>query len=134
MELKANGRNIPLTNENRLEYIQRLADLKLNTQLKKQCAAFREGLNSVVPLLWLKLFNHKELQVIVGGDTHEIDLDDLRAHTTYSGNLHLIKPERYVKLALFVQATLQLSTPRCCHFGESYMDLRIFRKGSYLNL
>ncbi|ENN81570.1 hypothetical protein YQE_02099, partial [Dendroctonus ponderosae] len=86
MELKANGRNIPLTNENRLEYIQRLADLKLNTQLKKQCAAFREGLNSVVPLLWLKLFNHKELQVIIGGDTHEIDLDDLRAHTTYSGD------------------------------------------------
>ncbi|KAL1497278.1 hypothetical protein ABEB36_008270 [Hypothenemus hampei] len=86
MELKPNGRNISVTNENRLEYIQRLADLKLNSQLRKQCAAFREGLNSVVPILWLKLFNHKELQVIIGGDTQEIDLNDLRAHTTYSGD------------------------------------------------
>ncbi|KAJ8920591.1 hypothetical protein NQ315_004730 [Exocentrus adspersus] len=85
VELKPNGRNIPVTNENRLEYIQRLADLKLNAQLKKQCAAFREGLNSVVPIMWLKLFNHKELQVIIGGDTQEIDLSDLRAHTVYGG-------------------------------------------------
>ncbi|XP_060526269.1 ubiquitin-protein ligase E3C [Cylas formicarius] len=86
VELKPNGRNIPVVNENRLEYIQRLADFKLNAQLKKQCAAFREGLNSFVPLSWLKLFNHRELQVIVSGDTQEIDLSDLRAHTVYSGD------------------------------------------------
>lgn len=86
MDLKPNGRNIPVTNENRLEYIQRLADLKLNGQTKRQCVAFRDGLNSVVPLLWLRLFNHKELQVIIGGDTQEIDLADMRAHTVYSGD------------------------------------------------
>lgn len=85
IELKPNGRNIPVTNENRLEYIQRFAELKLNTQLKRQCVAFREGLDSVVPLLWLKLFNHKELQVIIGGDNQEIDLTDMRSHTTYGG-------------------------------------------------
>ncbi|RZC38508.1 ubiquitin-protein ligase E3C [Asbolus verrucosus] len=85
VELKPNGSNIQVTNENRLEYIQRLADLKLNVQLRKQCAAFRDGLDNVVPLLWLKLFNHNELQVIVGGDTQEIDLSDLKAHTVYGG-------------------------------------------------
>jgi ubiquitin-protein ligase E3 C len=85
VELKPHGNNIQVTNENRLEYIQRLADLKLNVQLKKQCCSFREGLDSVVPLLWLKLFNHNELQVIVGGDTQEIDLSDLKAHTVYGG-------------------------------------------------
>lgn len=92
IELKPNGRNIPVTNENRLEYIQRLAELKLNTQLRKQCSAFREGLNSVVPLLWLKLFNHNELQVIIGGDTQEIDLSDLRAHTVYGGDFTVDHP------------------------------------------
>lgn len=91
VELKPNGRNIPVTNENRLEYIQRLADLKLNVQLKKQCAAFRDGLDSVVPIMWLKLFNHKELQVIIGGDTQEIDLSDLRAHTVYGGKVKFSK-------------------------------------------
>lgn len=83
--MKPNGRNIPVTNDNRLEYIQRLADLKLNRQIRKQCAAFREGLDSVVPLLWLRLFNHNELQVIIGGDMQEMDLVDLQNHTVYGG-------------------------------------------------
>lgn len=86
VDLKPNGRNIPVTNDNRLEYIHRLADLKLNGQIKKQCAAFREGLDSVIPLLWLRLFNHEELQVIIGGDTREIDLTDLQNHTVYGGD------------------------------------------------
>lgn len=86
VDLKPNGRNIPVTNDNRLEYIHILADLKLNVQIKKQCAAFREGLDSVVPLLWLRLFNHQELQVIIGGNTSAIDLADLQAHTLYGGD------------------------------------------------
>lgn len=92
IEIKQNGRNIPVTNENRLEYIQRLAELKLNIQLRKQWLAFRDGLDSVVPLLWLKLFNHNELQVIIGGDTQEINLDDLRTHTLYGGEFTIDHP------------------------------------------
>lgn len=87
VDLKPNGSNIPVTNYNRLEYIHRLADLKLNVQIKRQCIAFREGIDSVVPLLWLKLFNHNELQVIIGGDTSEMDIKDLRANTAYAGKL-----------------------------------------------
>ncbi|KAF5269313.1 hypothetical protein FQR65_LT02614 [Abscondita terminalis] len=85
VELKPNGVNIPVTNYNRLEYIHKLANYKLNTQIKRQCIAFREGLDSVVPILWLQLFNHLELQVIIGGDTQEMDIGDLKAHTSYSG-------------------------------------------------
>ncbi|KAB0798693.1 hypothetical protein PPYR_09686 [Photinus pyralis] len=85
IELKPNGTNISVTSDNRLEYIHRLANFKLNTQIKKQCNAFREGLDNVVPLLWLRLFNHLELQVIIGGDTQEMDIDDLKAHTSYGG-------------------------------------------------
>lgn len=90
VELKPNGRDIPVTNYNRLEYIHKLADLKLNQQIKKQCSAFRQGLDTVVPLLWLKLFDHHELQIIIGGDTQEMDVDDLKAHTVYGG--------RYIKI------------------------------------
>ncbi|CAH1102309.1 unnamed protein product [Psylliodes chrysocephalus] len=92
MDLKPDGSNIPVTNENRLEYIQRLADLKLNSQLRKQCIAFRDGLNSVVPLTWLKLFSHTELQVIIGGDTQEIDVNDLCEHTAYGGEFSADHP------------------------------------------
>lgn len=87
IDLKPDGRNIAVTNDNRLEYIHRLADLKLNVQIKKQSAAFRDGLDSVVPLLWLQLFNYQELQVIIGGNTQGIDLTDLQAHTVYGGNV-----------------------------------------------
>lgn len=92
MDLKPNGANIPVTNENRLEYIQRLADVKLNSQLKRQCTAFRDGINSVVPITWLKLFSHTELQVIIGGDTQEIDVSDLCAHTAYGGDFTVDHP------------------------------------------
>ncbi|GLV39004.1 uncharacterized protein CBL_06003 [Carabus blaptoides fortunei] len=85
IELKQNGRNIPVNNYNRLEYIHLLADFKLNKQIKRQCAAFRQGLDSVVPLLWLKLFSHYELQIIIGGDTQEMDITDLKNHTAYGG-------------------------------------------------
>lgn len=85
--MKEDGSNIPVTNHNRLEYINLLADLKLNQQIKKQCRAFREGINSVVPLLWLKLFNTNELQVIIGGDTQEMDINDLQAYTAYGGEM-----------------------------------------------
>lgn len=68
-----------------MEYIHLLADYKLNKQIRKQCAAFRQGLDSVVPLLWLKLFSYQELQIIIGGDTQEMDITDLKNHTAYGG-------------------------------------------------
>ncbi|XP_022903974.1 ubiquitin-protein ligase E3C [Onthophagus taurus] len=86
VELKPGGRNIAVTNDNRLEYIHKLADLKLNTQISQQCAAFREGLDSVVPILWLRLFNYYELQVIISGDNQEIDVEDLKNNTAYGGD------------------------------------------------
>ena len=40
-ELKPNGSLIPVTNENRIEYIHLVADYKLNRQIRSQCSAFR---------------------------------------------------------------------------------------------
>ena len=40
-EMKPGGANIPVTNENRIEYIHLVADFKLNRQIRSQCAAFR---------------------------------------------------------------------------------------------
>ena len=39
--LKADGDNIPVTAENRIEYIHLVADFKLNKQIRAQCNAFR---------------------------------------------------------------------------------------------
>ena len=39
--LKAEGDEIAVTNENRIEYIHLVADFKLNRQIRQQCNAFR---------------------------------------------------------------------------------------------
>lgn len=41
-ELKPNGSNITVTNQNRIEYIHLMADYKLNVQIRRQCYFFKQ--------------------------------------------------------------------------------------------
>ncbi|XP_065569071.1 ubiquitin-protein ligase E3C-like isoform X2 [Artemia franciscana] len=85
VELKPGGSSISVTSANRIEYIYLVADYKLNKQIQLQCAAFRQGLADVIPLSWLRMFNYKELHVLISGAEVPIDIQDLKRHTTYSG-------------------------------------------------
>ncbi|KAG6450503.1 hypothetical protein O3G_MSEX006627 [Manduca sexta] len=84
-ELKPGGTNIPVTAENRIEYIHLVADYKLNRQIRSQCNAFKRGLTSVVNGEWLRMFSCRELQLLISGAEVPIDLEDLRRHTSYAG-------------------------------------------------
>lgn len=83
--LKPNGAEIPVTNSNRPEYIYLLAKHRLRTQSWFQTNAFLSGLGEIIQPMWLSMFNQSELQRLVGGDSREIDVADLRANTVYSG-------------------------------------------------
>lgn len=83
--LKPDGANIPVTNSNRPEYIFLLAKHRLRTQSLRQTNAFLTGLGEIIQPMWLSMFNQSELQRLVGGDSREIDVSDLRANTIYSG-------------------------------------------------
>jgi ubiquitin-protein ligase E3 C len=83
--LKPNGADIPVTNSNRPEYIFRLANHRLGMQSLYQTKAFLAGLGEIIQPMWLSMFNQSELQRLVGGDSSEIDISDLRANTIYSG-------------------------------------------------
>ncbi|KAI8970934.1 hypothetical protein BDB01DRAFT_812998 [Pilobolus umbonatus] len=85
IELIPNGSHIPVTNQNRIQYIYLVANYRLNVQIAKQCKAFFRGLSTIVDPKWLRMFNQQELQVVLGGASIPIDLDDLRTHTTYAG-------------------------------------------------
>ncbi|KAI0669125.1 HECT-domain-containing protein [Trametes maxima] len=85
IDLIPNGSNIPVTRENRLQYIYLVAHYRLTKQIKKQSSAFFEGLSEVIEPKWLRMFNQQELQILLGGVDTPIDLDDLRAHTQYGG-------------------------------------------------
>lgn len=84
-KLIPNGDQIPVTNDNRLLYISYAARHRLVVQPSLQTAAFLRGLRSIIRPSWLSMFNQSELQRLVGGDSSEIDIDDLRRNTVYSG-------------------------------------------------
>ncbi|KAI9246715.1 hypothetical protein BDA99DRAFT_592324 [Phascolomyces articulosus] len=85
IDLIYNGSNIPVTNANRIRYVYHVANYRLNIQIAKQSRAFFRGLSTIVDIKWLRMFNQAELQVLLGGASVPIDLEDLRAHTVYSG-------------------------------------------------
>ncbi|KAF7325528.1 HECT-domain-containing protein [Mycena kentingensis (nom. inval.)] len=87
IDLIENGRTIPVTKSNRLQYIYRLSHLRLSWQIKPQSQAFFAGLSEMIEPRWLKMFNQQELQTLLGGSDAEsgIDIEDLKAHTRYEG-------------------------------------------------
>ncbi|KAI9880453.1 MAG: hypothetical protein M1830_003095 [Pleopsidium flavum] len=84
-DLKPNGSNIPVTNENRLVYISYIARHRLQIQPHLQTNAFLRGLGDIIQPSWLSMFNQSELQTLVGGDSSEINIPDLRRNTLYGG-------------------------------------------------
>lgn len=83
--LVPNGENVAVTNENRPLYISYVARHRLVAQPYAQTRAFLRGLGMIIDPAWLSMFNQNELQRLVGGDSSEIDVEDLRRHTMYSG-------------------------------------------------
>lgn len=84
-ELKPGGSNIPVTNQNRLVYLSYIARHRLQAQPYLQTNAFLQGLGQIIQPSWLSMFNQAELQTLVGGDSGEIDVADLRRNTSYGG-------------------------------------------------
>ncbi|XP_054008078.1 ubiquitin-protein ligase E3B isoform X2 [Hylaeus anthracinus] len=87
-ELVPGGRAVPVTNENKINYIHLMAHFRMHMQIKDQTAAFIKGFRSIINLEWLALFSTPELQRLISGDNVPLDLRDLRKHTQYYGGFH----------------------------------------------
>ncbi|PON94002.1 Coatomer beta subunit [Trema orientale] len=83
-ELKPGGRNIRVTEETKHEYVDLVADHILTNAIRPQINAFLEGFTELVPRELISIFNDKELELLISG-LPEIDLDDLKANTEYTG-------------------------------------------------
>lgn len=86
VELKPGGKDIPVTNDNKIEYIHLLADYKLNRQIHAQVLAFKSGIASIINIDMLKMFNFNEIQNLISGCNDNIDVHDWRHNTVYSGS------------------------------------------------
>ncbi|EEB09244.1 ubiquitin-protein ligase E3 [Schizosaccharomyces japonicus yFS275] len=85
IDLIPNGKNISVTEANRLQYIHLVSNYYLNARLSKQSKAFTQGFTQLINPHWLAMFHENELQLLVGGAPVSIDVDDLRKHTVYAG-------------------------------------------------
>ncbi|KAI0203591.1 hypothetical protein F4808DRAFT_457860 [Astrocystis sublimbata] len=83
--LRKDGASMPVTNRDRPLYISYVANHRLVAQQYRQTKAFLRGLGTIINPSWLSMFNQSELQRLVGGDSSEIDVEDLRQNTSYSG-------------------------------------------------
>ncbi|XP_065333980.1 E3 ubiquitin-protein ligase NEDD4 isoform X5 [Cloeon dipterum] len=86
-ELKPNGANIALTNENKDEYINLVIEWRFVARVKEQMQAFLEGFSALVPLTLIKIFDENELELLMCGIQH-IDVKDWRQNTHYKGDYH----------------------------------------------
>uniref|UniRef100_A0AAR2JNE2 E3 ubiquitin-protein ligase n=1 Tax=Pygocentrus nattereri TaxID=42514 RepID=A0AAR2JNE2_PYGNA len=81
-DLKPDGANILVTEENKEEYIGLMAEWRFSRGVEGQTKAFLDGFNEVVPLQWLQYFDEKELEVMLCG-MQEVDLQDWQRNTVY---------------------------------------------------
>ncbi|QMW28503.1 hypothetical protein G4B84_003792 [Aspergillus flavus NRRL3357] len=82
IDLVENGSNIPVTQENKEEYVQRVVDYRLVRSVKEQLDNFLKGFHEIIPADLISIFNEQELELLISG-LPEIDVDDWKANTEY---------------------------------------------------
>ena len=87
-DLKQDGSQIKVNNENKISYVHLAATFYMHTQIKKQIAAFCRGFHSIIDPTWLSCFSVPELQKLIAGDAQSFDISDLKHHTEYHGGYH----------------------------------------------
>lgn len=94
MDLKPNGRKIPVTNDNKLEYVKLINAHKLTKSIEKQIDNFLTGFHEFIPPELISFFNDRELELLIRftptcffpycvSGLPEIDIEDLRVNTEY---------------------------------------------------
>lgn len=102
MELKEGGTTIPVTQENRREFVQLSAQYRLYSSIKDQIESLLAGFYEIIPKDLITIvraydclvvnvltkfamqFDEKELELLISG-TPDIDVDEWRAATEYNG-------------------------------------------------
>ena len=99
VDLIENGRNIPVTEENKQEYVQLLVEYRLTGSVHAQLEEFLKGMHfpqrltcdhtdvglgfhDIVPAELISIFNEQELELLISG-LPDIDVDDWKNNTEY---------------------------------------------------
>ncbi|RPD73800.1 hypothetical protein L226DRAFT_488466 [Lentinus tigrinus ALCF2SS1-7] len=84
VDLKEGGASIPVTNENKKEFVQLSANYRLYSSIKDQIESLVAGFYEIIPKDLVSIFNEQELELLISG-TPDIDVDEWRSATEYNG-------------------------------------------------
>lgn len=84
VDLMPNGRNIPVTEENKALYVKLVTEVRMTKTIEKQIEAFKEGFYELIPNEDCRIFNEVELELLMSG-LPDIDVSDLKANVEYTG-------------------------------------------------
>ena len=115
-ELKRGGKTIPVTNENREEYVGLYIDWLLNRSVYRQFRAFYFGFHSVCASNAILLFRPEEIESLVCGSP-VVDVDKLRRCTEYENGFSR-ESETVSNLPISIHSFKFSFFPRCNIFGR----------------
>lgn len=73
IELKPGGEDIPVTEDNKKEYVDAVVAYRIERRVKEQFEAFMQGLLELIPRDLINVFDERELELLIGGMS-EIDM------------------------------------------------------------
>jgi E3 ubiquitin-protein ligase NEDD4 len=73
VELRPGGEEVPVTEENKKEYVDAIVDYRIAKRVKEQFEAFMSGFSELIPLDLITVFDERELELLIGGMS-EIDV------------------------------------------------------------
>ena len=118
-DLVSGGARVPVTERNKSEYLDALAQRRLCARVREQTEAFLQGLHQVVPDSLLSLFDEGELELMLCG-VREYSLGELRQHHDalvglparteewFWAALASFTPEQFARLLQFATGSSQL--------------------------
>lgn len=82
VDLIENGRNIPVTEDNKHEYIRLITEHRLTGAVQEQLEHFLKGFHDIVPAELVSIFSEQELELLISG-LPDINVDDWKNNTEY---------------------------------------------------
>ncbi|KAG9544575.1 HECT-domain-containing protein, partial [Aureobasidium melanogenum] len=92
--LKSGGEAIPVTNENRREYVDAYVRYLLDGSVARQFEPFKRGFFTVCAGNALSLFRAEEIELMVRGSDEALDVDSLKAVAVYENWREVSPPHK----------------------------------------
>lgn len=82
VDLIENGRNVPVTEDNKQEYVRLVTEHRLTRAVQEQLEHFLKGFHDIVPAELIAIFSEQELELLISG-LPDINVDDWKNNTEY---------------------------------------------------